>query len=198
MMETWGFYVIAYIIGSIPCGYWFTKHFYGIDIRKKGSGNIGSTNVGRFTTHNFAIFVQVCDMLKGLLPVVFALYFYEYTSVVVYRVAFFAVLGHCFSIFIKFRGGKGVNTAIGSLILIHPLSVVVGIGVYHLVKYLTCYVSMSSIMMSVSWILTTVIFHVDEKQVLLSSVLCMIVVLRHRSNIIRLMKGEEPKSMESI
>ncbi|QZT38070.1 glycerol-3-phosphate 1-O-acyltransferase PlsY [Halosquirtibacter xylanolyticus] len=196
MENTWIVYVVAYIMGSIPCGYWFTMYVYRIDIRQKGSGNIGSTNVGRFTSKRFALFIQVCDMLKGLLPVGLAMYFYGYESVVVYRVALLTVLGHCFSIFTKFKGGKGVNTAIGSLFLIEPISVIIGIIVYYMTKHFTHYVSMSSITMSVSWVLSSLIYHIDEKQVLLSSILCLVVVLRHRNNIIRLMKGEEPKTVE--
>ncbi|QZE12738.1 glycerol-3-phosphate 1-O-acyltransferase PlsY [Halosquirtibacter laminarini] len=194
MNSEWLIVFLAYLIGSVPFGLWITKLVYGFDIRTKGSGNIGSTNVGRFTSKSFALWIQILDMLKGLVPVALILYRFDIHHVLVYRVAFATVVGHCFSIFLLFKGGKGVNTSIGALVCILPISVAIGIGVYFLVKKFSHFVSMSSMSMSISWILSSLIVVQDPKQIIFTSALCMVVVIRHRKNIIRLMKGEEPKT----
>lgn len=188
------YYILAFFIGSIPSGLWLTKAFYGFDIRKKGSGNIGSTNVGRFTSKQLALLVQICDMLKGLIPVAFVMYVYGSGHVNSYRIAFVPVLGHCFSIFAGFKGGKGVNTSIGAYVLLNPISTIIGIAVYFIIKRLTHYVSMGSMAMSASWVISSVIIYSNPHQALLAFVLCIIIVLRHRENITRLMKGVEPKT----
>ena len=135
--------IASFFIGAIPTGFILAKKFKGVDIRTEGSGNIGSTNVRRVLGHKLAVATQVIDVLKGLVPVAIAIGihksglidmdYYLYVSLV----ALASILGHNFTPFLSFKGGKGVNTTLGSFFLLSPLSVVVGVATYFILKYFT-------------------------------------------------------------
>ena len=179
------------MLASIPFGYVVGKLF-GKDITKEGSGNIGATNVTRTIGKKAGILVLILDLLKGFIPVYYAKYLFFDTKYIAI-VAVTAVVGHCFSIFMKFKGGKGVATGFGVLIAISGKVALITFLVWLGTFLVSGYVSLASIMSaSLSWI---IIFHLVgdlylTKAVLLSSIL---IVFKHSSNIERLINGTESR-----
>ncbi|MDD5186383.1 MAG: glycerol-3-phosphate 1-O-acyltransferase PlsY, partial [Paludibacter sp.] len=156
--------LVAYFFGSVPFGYLYVKKLTGKDIREMGSGNIGSTNVRRIAGRKAAIMTQLADMLKGLLPVGVIWYIqfqhiYTFDQFFIYLLALACILGHNFSIFLKFNGGKGVNTTLGASILLSPVSVFVSVFVYYLVKWRSKYVSLGSICLALSLPIVDLFIH---------------------------------------
>ena len=143
------FVLVSYLTGSVPFGYLLTKYYTGLNILEMGSGNVGSTNVGRIAGKKIALITQLLDMFKGLLPVAFYLFFidneigkFDFT---IYYLALAAIIGHDFSVFLKFKGGKGVNTTLGASVLLAPFSVFISVIIYFLVKRQFKYVSLGSL-----------------------------------------------------
>ena len=186
-----GYIAFTYLLASIPFGYVVGKLF-GKDITKEGSGNIGATNVTRTIGKKAGILVLILDLLKGFIPVYYAKYLFFDTKYIAI-VAVTAVVGHCFSIFMKFKGGKGVATGFGVLIAISGKVALITFLVWLGTFLVSGYVSLASIMSaSLSWIM---IFHLVgdlylTKAVLLSSIL---IVFKHSSNIERLINGTESR-----
>ena len=195
-----GIFLGAYLVGSIPFGYILTKKFAGKNILEHGSGNIGSTNVGRIAGKKLAIAVQILDMLKGLIPVILVFPFrdekYGLSADLpfAFQVAIATILGHNFSIFLKFKGGKGVNTSLGALVLFDPFAIFASVGVYFISKYLTKYVSLSSILLALSLPLFHALHGTDLREFLYFLSIGLLIVVRHIPNIKRLLKGVESKA----
>ena len=209
----------AYLVGSIPFGL-LVSRFKGVDIRKKGSGNIGATNVGRVVGRGAGYLVFLLDLLKGLLPVLIAgWYFFRNPSSSKNPSAYFTwmavaaacILGHVYPIYLKFRGGKGVATSLGVLLGVYPYFTFVGIlafGIWGVVLLVTRYVSVASIIAAVMFpILFTIVvlfrpggWPGSEQLWPLQSfaaVIAILVVYRHQTNIKRLRDGTEPKIGQS-
>ncbi len=183
---------LTYVVASIPFGYIIGK-IAGKDITKVGSGNIGATNVARTIGKKAGVIVLVLDMLKGFIPVYLSkMYFYPiYGDKYVAAVAVVAVLGHCFSVFMRFKGGKGVATGIGVLLALSPkvafIVIILWVGIF----LTTGFVSLASIISAfVSWIAMN---YVDGNYyyTLAALIASAIIVLKHSSNIDRLIKGTE-------
>ena len=188
----------AYLIGSVPFGYIFTKRIAGINIREHGSGNIGSTNVRRVAGPEVALFTQLCDMLKGLMPVGAVVYLqysniYTFDEFFVYAVGLASILGHNFSLFLKFKGGKGVNTTLGASVLLAPVSVFASVLVYFLVKWRSGYVSLGSLCLALTLTLTEMMIHPISYLFYYLLTCSLLIVLMHISNIKRLVEGTESK-----
>ena len=181
----------AFVLGSIPFGLVIAKTFKGIDPRKAGSGNIGSTNVARLCGWPCGVLTLFCDILKGTLPVLVAVHFMPeqfWQSLV----ALCAVLGHIKSPFLGFKGGKGVATTIGALIPLAFLPLLCAVACFFVVVFITRYVSLSSMTMAVALVVFYALF--GHWQLLpLGTVLAVMIIWAHRSNIGRLMRGEESK-----
>ena len=189
----------AYLIGSVPFGYIFTKRIAGINIREHGSGNIGSTNVRRVAGPKVALFTQLCDMLKGLMPVGAVVYLqysniYTFDEFFVYAVGLASILGHNFSLFLKFKGGKGVNTTLGASVLLAPVSVFASVLVYFLVKWRSGYVSLGSLCLALTLTLTEMIIHPISYLFYYLLTCSLLIVLMHIPNIKRLVEGTESKA----
>ena len=192
---------IAYFIGAIPSAVWIGKRFYGIDVREFGSGNAGATNTFRVLGKKAGIPVLFIDILKGWLAVQLA-YFstYRIDSVefvnleLVLGIA--ALIGHIFPVYVGFRGGKGIATLLGVVIGVHPYAALISIGVFILVLLITKYVSLSSIIASLSFpVATMVIFKTDVSSlVLFSIIVAVLVVVTHQKNIERLLRKQETKA----
>jgi len=192
------FILIAYLIGSIPFGYIFTKKIAGINIREHGSGNIGSTNVRRVAGPKVALFTQLCDMLKGLLPVAAVMYLqfhkiYIFDAYFIYAVGLASILGHNFSLFLKFKGGKGVNTTLGASVLLAPVSVFASVLVYYLVKWRSRYVSLGSLFLAATLTLTELVIHPVSYLFYYLLSCTLLIVLMHIPNIKRLLEGTESR-----
>ena len=181
----------AFVLGSIPFGLVIAKTIKGIDPRKAGSGNIGSTNVARLCGWPCGVLTLFCDIMKGTLPVLIAVHFMPeqfWQSLV----ALCAVLGHIKSPFLGFKGGKGVATTIGALIPLAVLPLLCAVACFFVVVFITRYVSLSSMTMAVALVVFYALF--GHWQLLpLGTVLAVMIIWAHRSNIGRLMRGEESK-----
>ena len=183
--------VLAFFLGSIPFGLVIARTFKGIDPRKAGSGNIGSTNVARLCGLPWGILTLFCDIMKGLLPVLLAVQFLP-SPYMQSAVAFAAVTGHVKSPFLGFRGGKGVATTIGALIPLAFWPLLCAVLCCVAVIALTRYVSLGSMVMSGSLIVFYALFGRFDLEPL-AIILFAMIVWAHRTNIGRLMRGEESK-----
>lgn len=192
--------VLAYLIGSIPTAVWVSKRMFGIDIREHGSGNAGATNTFRVLGAKAGSMVMIVDMLKGFLAVKLALFSpFPWISVPFMNLEIFlglaAVVGHIFPIWADFRGGKGIATLFGMILSIQPLVAVSLVLVFVLILFLTRYVSLSSIMASITFpLLILFIFNEPELSYRLFAIAtAFLVVLTHYKNISRLISGNESK-----
>ena len=187
------FLLATYIWGSIPFGYLVTKFSTGKNILEEGSGNVGSTNVKRIAGQKMAIVTQLFDMLKGFLPVALFLIFNP-TVILPYFIfilAMAAIIGHDFSLFLKFKGGKGVNTTLGASILIAPYSVLISVALYFIVKWRFKYVSLGSIVLACSMPLIELIVHSITPTFYYLLTGSVLIIFLHRNNIRRLLQGTE-------
>jgi acyl phosphate:glycerol-3-phosphate acyltransferase len=182
--------VIAYLIGSIPFGVILTRAGGAGDLRQIGSGNIGATNVLRTGRKGLALATLLLDALKGALPVWLAYRYFGPDMAVVAGLG--AVLGHCFPVWLKFRGGKGVATAAGVVLTLTPLAGLIALALFVLIAVLTRYVSLASILATIA--AGPVAFWLGHFQAgELYLVLALLIVLKHATNIRRLLAGTELK-----
>ena len=177
---------VAYLLGSITPGYWLAK-LKGIDIRKVGSGNIGATNVYRAMGIKYAALVGIFDILKAFIPA----YFFKSPLY-----GFFAVLGHAFPLFLGFKGGKGIASTLGTLIAYTLLTGNTAPLIFFLAVWLNIFLlcrimSLGTITATLSSFLAFI--YTDPSQVQLFAVLTALIYYLHRSNIRRLMRGEEKR-----
>lgn len=185
-------FVLGHVCGSVPSGLWLVQAFHGIDIRNYGSKNFGTTNVFRTVGPKTAVLVLIADAFKGILAVGIMSYFFHNPLLDVVT-ALGALLGHNYSLFLGFKGGKGVATALGLLIFMMPKVAVASFGIWLVCVLLTRYVSLGSIMAAVftpplAWYLGY-----PSAYVIFSVVAAFFVVLRHKENIHRLLTGTESK-----
>jgi len=191
--------VASYMIGSIPFGLVLSKCFTGKDIRKMGSGNIGATNVLRSAGPSLGILTLALDIFKGFLVLKFlqvqGIYLAEgYPLDVILLIAGLSVFcGHVYSIFLKFKGGKGVAVALGVFLAINPLIALIGIGIFVLTVAVFRYVSLGSIMGTFSVVIASIVDKNTLSEIALASMIALIVIYRHKSNIKRMLEGSENK-----
>ncbi len=193
--------LLSYLVGSIATAVWVGKIFHGIDVRDHGSGNAGATNVIRVLGWKTGIPVLLIDVLKGwlasMLPAIFNLA--NPGSALLTNLQILAgistILGHIFPVFAGFRGGKGVATIFGVLLAINPLLTISCIGVFLLVFLITGYVSASSMSAGIAFpIFLFALFYTPSVLFkVFSIVVAIALIITHRKNISRLLKGEETK-----
>lgn len=188
------FIIIAYLLGSIPSALIVGKLGYNIDIREHGSGNLGATNAFRVLGKKAGIIVTLADILKGTIATLIPLFAGMFFDVEVSRliIGFFAVLGHTYPIFAKFKGGKAVATSGGIILGVYPLLFIIMVVTFLLTLYLSKYVSLASM---VTGIVTTIItaFLDDWLLFVLVLLLTIFVFYRHKDNIKRIKNKTEPK-----
>ncbi|WP_034339838.1 glycerol-3-phosphate 1-O-acyltransferase PlsY [Deinococcus misasensis] len=181
--------LLSYLLGSIPIGLWIAR-LYNIDITKVGSGNIGATNIQRNIGWGPALVVLAFDIFKGGLALYIGRQF-GLTDFYLAACALLAVLGHNYSLFLKFKGGKGVATSIGTLLVMNPL---IGLGTAILavgIMYLTRFVSAGSMMGGIAAVML-LIYHGDPLwQIVTASGLALLILWTHRDNFKRLQSGTE-------
>ena len=203
--------ILSYIVGSIPTGLLVGRWFKGIDIRRHGSGNIGSTNVMRTLGWKLGLLVQAGDLAKGLFAVlvIARLHYGDFPfnnrtpfddiTIVQIIAGASAVIGHIFSVFLNFRGGKGINTAAGMLVGIAPIDISIAVIVFAIVLFSTGYVSLGSLSAATAFPTTMFIrfnvFNVDipsyHTLIFFSIATTLLLYYAHRSNIRRLLAGQE-------
>lgn len=191
--------LLAYILGSVPTALWAGQWFFGLDIRKHGSKNAGATNVYRVLGTWPAVAVLLVDAFKGVGAVGLAYVFRDAFDVPLYFIVyqfvlgFVALIGHVFPILAGFRGGKGVATLSGMVLVMFPMAVLIGLAVFLLAFLPTRYVSLGSLCAALSFPLT-VLFVLPETlwpEILFSFLVVLLVWLTHLGNIRRLFRGEE-------
>jgi acyl phosphate:glycerol-3-phosphate acyltransferase len=183
-------FLIAYLIGSVPFGLILTRLAGAGDVRRIGSGNIGATNVLRTGRKGLALATLALDLLKGALPVWLAHRYLGPDMAVV--VGLGAVLGHCFPLWLRFRGGKGVATAAGVVLVLTPAVAAIAVAVFLLAVLATRYVSLGSILGAVAAAPAAYLMgHVQAAELYL--LLALIIVLKHAGNIRRLTQGNEAR-----
>jgi len=184
--------VLAFFMGSVPFGLLFARLFGQQDPREVGSGNIGATNVARAAGKVAGVLTLVFDAAKGYLPVFLAWSWLKSPDYVA-LVGLFAILGHCYSPFLGFKGGKGVATGLGVYLALSPLAVLMAAVVFGLVLWRKGYVSLASIL--AAWAMVPAVFVVRGSLLLtvFTALIALLITWRHRANIQRLLKGEEPK-----
>jgi glycerol-3-phosphate acyltransferase PlsY len=202
--------LLSYLLGGIPSGVIVSKTFCGFDIREKGSGNMGSTNAFRVLGVKWGSVVQVADLLKGLLAVLLIAQLFntdnlfssdiaENSMIVQIIAGISAVLGHIFSIYVKFKGGKGISTAGGMLFGVAPVDATIAIILFIIIIILTGYVSIGSMTAAITIPVSVLIRHlffgheVPGFNVLIYFLMALAVmlILAHISNIKRLINGTE-------
>ncbi|MBC8135388.1 MAG: glycerol-3-phosphate 1-O-acyltransferase PlsY [Fibrella sp.] len=185
--------VIAFFCGAVPFGFLAGKR-KGVDLREHGSKNIGATNTLRVLGKKAGITVLILDAVKGLLPVLAATYLVPLPDIWRVAIGLSAVLGHIYSPFVRFKGGKGVATTLGVLIGLHPLIALLSFVAFFATVYLTRYVSLGSIIGAVTeTVLFWVLPHEDLSLPLFGTLVAVFVIARHRANIGRLRAGTESK-----
>ncbi len=197
---------VAYLLGSLPFGLIIVLVFRGVDVRRTGSGNIGATNVARVAPA-LGLLTLVLDAAKGYLAVFIAKLIASNTSpgpnssqlthvhFIVGMSALFAILGHMFSVWLKFKGGKGVATAMGVFLALMPKVVLLAIAVFCLVFALSRYVSLASISSAIVFPVLAYAVSREQSSALLPyiCIACLLTVLKHHQNIRRLLSGTEPR-----
>lgn len=184
--------IAAYFIGSIPFAYIIVKLVKKIDIRTVGSGNAGATNAARVLGKWGFISVFLLDALKGFLPVFISLHYYGQTMITLI-VAAVVVLGHTYTVFLGFKGGKGVATGAGVFLALAPAEIGIGLVVFILVFLATKMVSAGSILASITLLIAVCLMSNWFALKVLTAVIVFFVIFKHRSNIVRIIKGEENK-----
>lgn len=190
-MKEYVLLVAAYLLGSVPTGLLLARAL-GVNIREAGSGNIGATNVYRTVGRKLGIMTLVGDCLKGVIPVVIAKSL-GLPIIWVAAIGLAAFLGHVYTIFLGFKGGKGVATALGVFLATSPLSVLIALVIFIAVLYKWRFVSLASI--TAAAFIPLIVWLVEGKPELIamSVVIAAIVIYRHRENISRLKAGTESK-----
>ena len=188
--------LMAYLVGGIPFGLIVSFVLTGEDPRKVGSGNIGATNVSRAAGKKAGAITLVLDVLKGLLPVLLARHLFPQNHLMVAAVGLAALCGHCFSPYLRLKGGKGVATGAGAFLGISPLALLLSLAVFLGMLKWKGYVSLSSI--SAAWAMPFILLATGKPPLLAlaAGTMAAIITLRHKANIERLMAGEEPRFNE--
>ena len=193
--------ILAYLIGSIPTSVWVSKQFFGIDIREYGSGNAGATNTFRVLGSKWGSFVMLVDVIKGVLATSLYLLLPHYLTNELHQTNFMlglgiaSILGHIFPIWANFKGGKGVATLLGMAVAIQPIVAVCCIGVFLIVLFLTRFVSLSSILAGIAF-MVFILFVFNEQPTfyrIFAVMVALMVVLTHQKNIGRIINGTESK-----
>jgi len=178
------FFILSFFLGSIPSAYLISKIFYGVDIREHGSGNPGATNVWRVVGKKPAVITFMLDVFKGLVPVLLAKkYFVDANLTVPMFCGFCAISGHIWSPFLKFRGGKGVATGFGVFLGLTPMPVVFSLAVFCVFLLITKLVAVGSIAGVLSLPVFIYLYKMPDSIIIISVVLAVIVIWRHKSNI---------------
>ncbi|AII14125.1 acyl phosphate:glycerol-3-phosphate acyltransferase [Campylobacter iguaniorum] len=194
-------YAVAYLIGAIPFGLILAMVFGKTNIAKEGSHSIGATNVLRVMKESnpklakrLAVLTVVCDALKGLVPMIIAKAFFDLSDQTIWTMAVLAVLGHCFSPYLKFEGGKGIATGAGVLAYFLPIELICALVVWFIVGKVLKISSLASLLALLTLIVASFVFHYDMPVINTHApifIIAFVVVYKHLPNIKRLLCGAE-------
>lgn len=185
------FLVFSYFLGAIPFGYILCYLTDKKDIRQEGSGNIGATNVLRIKGKAFGLITLALDMLKGILPILYGLTHFD-SPVLIIGGGGAAILGHLYSVYLKFKGGKGVSTFLGMMAVFHFPSALVFGAVFLTTYFLTRYISASSIA-GVAAVFFVILFTWVMEVSMIVFMVGFLIIIKHRGNIKRIIDDTEPQ-----
>jgi len=189
---------ICYILGSIPFGYIVGKLFKKIDIREFGSGNIGATNALRILGPPLTSFVVIGDIGKGILSIYLVKYFNIDSSLILVIAGLAVICGHDWSIFLGFKGGKGIATTFGVVFTLNPTISILALIIWGVVVITTRYVSLASIFAVISIFILTILFKQPYEYIIFSAIILVLGIFNHKENIKRLKSKKERKIGEKI
>ncbi|MBN1221804.1 MAG: glycerol-3-phosphate 1-O-acyltransferase PlsY [Candidatus Aminicenantes bacterium] len=184
--------LLSYMFGAIPTGYIIFRLTEKDDIRRYGSQATGATNVLRLKGWKYGVPVGIADVSKGFLPVALAMKIFSDERIAL-LCGFLAVLGHCYPVFIRFRGGKGVASAAGVFLAIAPLFVLMCAGIFLASVLITRFVSLGSLLAMGSFPLIVLLFEGNGNVAFMGMCVFILILLRHKGNIQRLIAGNERK-----
>jgi glycerol-3-phosphate acyltransferase PlsY len=188
----------CYLLGSIPFGYIVGKVFKKVDIREFGSGNIGATNVLRILGPSLASFSVIGDIGKGILSI-YLVRFFNIDNLLIFTIAGLAVIcGHDWSLFLGFKGGKGIATTLGVVLALNPIIAILAVIVWVIVIILTRYASLSSIFAVISILVFTILLKQPYEYIMFSTIVMILGIFKHKDNIERLKSKKERKIGEKI
>jgi glycerol-3-phosphate acyltransferase PlsY len=186
--------LLAYLLGAIPTSYLVARHFGGIDLREHGSKNLGATNLYRVMGWRYAVPAGAFDIAKGTIPVVLIAPRLGASPWLPVALGLAAIVGHVFSVFVRFHGGKGVATAAGAVLGLAPLPLAVSAAVWVLVVWASRYVSLGSMAGAAAFPLATWWLQRGDTPALITGVLLAVfIIFNHRANIRRLLEGREAR-----
>ena len=183
----------SYLIGAIPTGMVLTRLAGGEDLRKVGSGNIGATNVYRTAGRKLGIITLIGDCLKGVIPLLIAIQVFHLPQAELALVGLAAFIGHCFPVYLGFKGGKGVATALGVFLVLSPQSILGAFALFALILWRWRYISLASISAAAAIPFLVLLLERTLPLFLATLVIAAIVIWRHKANIDRLLAGTENK-----
>ncbi len=184
---------LAYLLGSLPTAYLLVRLMTGDDVRSKGSGNVGGTNALRTAGWRVGVAVTVIDMAKGAIPV-WLMQRFNPESGWIAAAMLAAVVGHCYPVWLKFRGGKGVATGFGAFMVLAPLSAFAAFGLWIVVLLIWRWVSLASMTASASFpLILKLVDNPDAVTLTAVSAAAVLIILRHSSNIRNIVAGTETK-----
>lgn len=191
--------ILSYLIGAFPSGLVIGKLFFKKDIRQFGSGNTGATNSFRVLGRPAGFVVTFLDIFKGFITVFFPIWLPVHADGSISTfftngliVGLFAILGHVYPIYLKFKGGKAVATSAGVVLGVNPILLLILAAIFFLVLKTFKYVSLSSIVAAICCVIGSLIIQ-DYILLAVSGIVSIILIIRHKTNIVRIFKGEEPK-----
>ncbi|PTI90038.1 glycerol-3-phosphate 1-O-acyltransferase PlsY [Staphylococcus warneri] len=191
--------ILSYLIGAFPSGLVIGKLFFKKDIRQFGSGNTGATNSFRVLGRPAGFVVTFLDIFKGFITVFFPIWLPVHADGPISTfftngliVGLFAILGHVYPIYLKFKGGKAVATSTGVVLGVNPILLLILAAIFFLVLKTFKYVSLSSIVAAICCVIGSLIIQ-DYILLAVSGIVSIILIIRHKTNIVRIFKGEEPK-----
>lgn len=190
-------FLVSYLLGSFPTGYLVAKQLGGIEIRRHGSGNTGATNVFRVLGAKAGLITAIGDIGKGFLAILLARIWITQSiwgiepRTILLICGVLVIAGHNWSIFLNFDGGKGVATTVGVLLTLSPYLLILLVGIWLPIVYLTRYVSLASIAASVMIPVLMILFRESGEYIFFGIIIALFVLYRHRSNIRRLLQGKE-------
>lgn len=184
--------IVSFFIGSIPFGALISRRVARIDITQRGSGNIGATNVARELGLKWGLVTLALDIIKGFMPVyIYFHYIDTYNETSLFIVCLAILLGHQYSPFQKFRGGKGVATALGIFLAISPLFALIAILIFVVTVYASDFISLGSMISACAMPLSMLLHRKSDHLVVASLIMAALICFKHRDNIKRLLRGEE-------
>lgn len=184
--------LVVYLIGGLPFGYWFVRFSLGKDIRTMGSGNIGATNVHRSAGSKAGLIVLALDILKGFLALWAAAVITDNSALGLALATVAVMLGHCYPVFLGFKGGKAVACYVGAALYLAPYALLVTVVIFVAIVALSKYISLASILSALIFPVIYWAIYRPVNELLIATVLAgLLVVYRHKANIVRLRTGKE-------